>query len=161
MPQRRRHDAQRARDFSPRSAAPAATPGRTLSARSCQCAECVPNPLQINRFRPEVELSGGGNLFVAFRRAASRAAHGRRHPRGARRPHRARARGLRGPSPPHTHAPQLLRYRIGAYGRGATRVPLYTVLSYYLLLTNPGFSCHPWSWHCLLSSSRTSPTLRT
>ena len=77
------------------------------------------------------------------------------------RPHRARARGLRGPSPPHTHAPQLLRYRIGAYGREATRVPLYTVLSYYLLLTNPGFSCHPWSWHCLLSSSRTSPTLRT
>jgi len=84
---------------------------------------CVPNPLQINRFRPEVELSGGGNLFVAFRRAASRAAHGRRHPRGAA----ARARGLRGPSPPHTHAPQLLRYRIGAYGRGATRVPLRTI----------------------------------
>ena len=75
---------------------------RSLTRQTRQPVLVFRNPsgiLQIN-FQPEVELSGGGNLFVAFRRAAS--GQHAATPGGRPRVEASRA-------PPHTHAPQLLR----------------------------------------------------
>ena len=65
----------------------------------------------------EVELSGAAVIYLL--RFGGQLA-GSTPPRPGGRPRVEASR-----APPHTHVPQLLRYRIGAYGREATRVPLF------------------------------------